>query len=222
MKVLLLTWLSCIAVISAGPLKFEKDTLEVNADLNSKTVESEYHFTNTSNKLVTIKSADAGCSCLAVKVAGGKMSYKPGESGVLKTVFEVGVFQGLVDKPIYIWLDDAPEEKPSVTLHLRVQVPVIITLEPRTLKWKVGDKPKPKRMDIKMDYKKPIRIKKVSTSQDKSFKLKVITVEAGKHYQIEVTPLTIGSPTLGIIRVETDVDVKKQRVQQGFATVSRK
>lgn len=206
---------------AAEVLDFEHDTLDVKAGVDAKIVESEYKFTNNTGKVLTIRQADAGCSCLAAEVAGGKMEYAPGESGVLRTTFEVGAFQGVVDKPIYIWLKGDPEEEPSTTLHLRVHVPVVISLEPKTLKWQVGDKGEAKRMDVKIAYEKPVKVKSVTSSQEKSFKVELITLEDGKHYQVEVTPLNTSAPALSIIRIETDIEVEKQKVQQGFATMTR-
>jgi hypothetical protein len=124
-----------------------------------------------------------------------------------------------VEKPIYIWLAGDPEETPSSTISLRVHIPVVIALEPKTLKWEDGAPKETKSIDVKMDYEKPIRITSVSTSND-SFSAKIVTVEEGKHYKVEVTPSATAKTGLSIVRIETDTDVKKQRVQQGFAVIA--
>lgn len=76
-------------------------------------------------------------------------------------------------------------------------------------------------MDVKIAYEKPVKVKSVTSSQEKSFKVELITLEDGKHYQVEVTPLNTSAPALSIIRIETDIEVEKQKVQQGFATMTR-
>jgi len=205
-------------VSHAASLKFENRLNEVHADLNAAAVKSDFKFTNTSSKTVTIQKADAGCSCLAVEVSDGKLTYAPGESGVLRTTFEIGNFQGAVDKPIYIWLDDDPEDKPSGSVNLRVHIPVIIALEPKTLKWNVGDKAESKTIEVAMDYEKPIHIESVSTSND-NFQTELVTLEKGKKYSIRITPANTDEAGLSIIRIKTDADVKKQRIQQGFAVI---
>lgn len=205
------------ATFAAG-LKFENSLNEVNAELNAKTVTSDFKFTNTGSQSVKIREADAGCSCLAVEVSGGKLSYAPGESGVLRATFEVGSFQGAVDKSINIWLDGDPADKPSSTLSLRVHIPVIIALEPKTVKWEVGEKAGTKTIEVKMSYDKPIHVTKVSTSNS-DFSAELETIEKGKRYAIKVTPKNTKSPGLSIVRIETDADVQRHRVQQAFSVV---
>jgi hypothetical protein len=204
--------------VSAG-LTFETPLIEVDAGLDSKTLTRDFKFTNSGEKPVKIIQADAGCSCLGVQVAGGKFTYAPGEAGVIRAVFEIGSFQGTVDKPIHIWLQGDPEDAPSTNVSLRVHIPVIIGLEPKTLKWDLGGSSEAKSIDVEMNYKQPIHIKSVTTSNE-SFSTKLITVEEGKRYKIEVTPVGTGSASLSIVRIETDVDVEKQRIQQGFAVIS--
>lgn len=218
MKYFISCWFILGSIGWAAGLKFEKEVIDVHADLDSKEIITDFKFTNNSSKTIKIKDADAGCSCLGVQVGGGKLSYAPGEAGTLRTTFELGSFQGVVDKPIYVWLDDDPEDSPSSTINLRVHIPVAIKLEPKTLKWKMGAEPEPMTMDIVMDYDKPIKVL-TATVSNTLFKTKLITVEEGKHYQVEVTPLKTDSPSLAIIRIETDMEVEKQRVQQGFGVI---
>jgi hypothetical protein len=219
MKILSIILFLFAVVPAYAELKFENPTIEVEAGLDEKTVTRDFKFTNVGDKPVKITSADGGCSCLTVQVGGGKFTYAPGDTGILRTTFEVGSFQGSVDKPIHVWLEGDREDSPSGTVTLRVNIPVIIGLEPKTVKWEVGDPAEPKSIDITMNYKQPIHIKSVSTSND-SFSVKLITVEEGKHYKVEVTPSATASAGLSIVRIETDVDVEKQRVQQGFASIS--
>lgn len=220
MKALTLCLFLLGIIRAAAALEFETPAIKVEADLTDKSVTRDFKFTNNGDKAVKITQADAGCTCLAVQVRGGKFTYAPGESGILRAVFELGSFQGTVDKQINVWLEGDSEEKPSTTLIMSVHIPVIINLEPKTVKWAVGDPAEAKVIDVKMDYAKPIRITSVATSNE-SFSTKLITIEKGEHYQVEITP-TKGTDSAGIsvIRIETDVDVVKQRVQQGFAVIS--
>ncbi|MEP2775772.1 MAG: DUF1573 domain-containing protein [Luteolibacter sp.] len=214
----LLFFLIGILPLSAA-LKFEESKISAKAGLDEVSLSRDFKFTNDGKTSVTIKAADAGCSCISTEISGGKFTYAPGESGVLRANFEVGSFQGTVEKPIHIWLEGDPDESPSSTVVLSVSIPTIIALEPKTLKWKVGDDTAPKVIDVQMTYEKPIRVTSVDTS-NKNFNLKLIIVEEGKHYQVEVTPLSSKSPGLSVVRIETDVDVPKQRSQQAFAVIA--
>jgi len=200
-------------------LKFETPVLDADAALDATSLVREYKFTNAGTKPIKITQADAGCSCLAVEVAAGKFTYAPGESGTLRATFEIGNFQGTVEKPILIWLEGDREESPSAKVTLRVHIPVIIALEPKTLKWEQGGSGEMKSIDVTMDYDKPIRINSVTTSNE-NFTAKMVTIEEGKHYKVEVTPRGTEAGGFTIVRIETDSDVEKQRIQQGFAVIA--
>lgn len=205
---------------ATAALEFETPAIKVDADLNDKTLTRDFKFTNSGDKAVKITNADAGCSCLGVEVAGGKFSYAPGESGILRATFEVGNFQGTVDKRINVWLEGDPEDEPSVSVTMSVHIPVIIKVEPKSLKWKVGDPAEPKTIHVTMDYKKPIHVTSVGTSNE-TFSAELITVEEGKHYQIKVTPQKgTTSAGLNIVRIETDAEIERHRIQQAFAVIS--
>jgi hypothetical protein len=219
MKILPVTLLLLAAAPLHAELKFENPITEVDADLNTKILTKDFKFTNTGGERFKITQADAGCSCITVEVAGGKFTYAPGDTGTLRAKFEIGSFQGTVDKQINVWLEGDREDSPSAVATLRVHIPVIIKLEPKTLKWEKGGSAEPKSIDVTMDYTQPVHITSVSTSNE-SFSAKLITVEAGKHYKVEVTPTGTASAGLSVVRIETDVDVDKQRVQQGFAVIS--
>lgn len=219
MKILpVILFLLATATIHAE-LKFETPVIDAEASLDATTLVREFKFTNTGTKPVKITQADAGCSCLGVSVAGGKFTYAPGESGTLRANFEIGNFQGTVEKPILIWLEGDREDKPSANVVLRVHIPVIISLEPKTLKWEQGASAEMKSIEVKMDYEKPIKVTSVTTS-NANFTAKLVTVEEGKHYKVEVTPQGTSSGGFTIIRIETDSDVEKQRIQQGFAVIT--
>lgn len=200
-------------------LKFETPVIDAEAALDATSLVREYKFTNVGTKAIKITQADAGCSCLAVELAAGKFTYAPGESGTLRATFEIGSFQGTVEKTVLIWLEGDREESPSAKVMLRVHIPVIISLEPKSLKWELGGSAEMQSIDVKMDYEKPIRVTSVSTSNE-TFSTKLVTVEEGKHYKVEVTPHGTATGGMTIIRIETDTDVEKQRIQQGFAMIT--
>jgi hypothetical protein len=220
MKRTWIIWLALIAVIEAGVLDFPNFIKEVHAPADAKTVTADFEFTNRSDKPVSIAKYDSGCSCLAVTIRDGKLRYEPGESGVVRSVFSMGNFSGSVDKIVALWLDNDPMENPSLKLTVRVHIPVLVAMEPKTLKWDLGGKLEPKVIQIRMNHDKPIHVTSV-TSTSEAFKHELKTIEDGKSYELVVTPTETESPGLGIFRVETDCDLEKHRIQQAFASVRR-
>lgn len=220
MKFVIGIWSALAVFVHAAGLEFAQPIKELHAAADAATVTAEFEFTNKSDKPVTISKADPTCSCLKVEISGGKLKYAPGESGVVRTTFEMGNFSGTVDKMLAIYLDDDPEDKPSVQLTLRVTIPILIAVEPKTVKWDVGAKPEPEIIHIQMAEGKTIHVTDIKSSST-AFKTELRTIEAGKRYDLVVTPLSIDSPGLAVMRIETDCEISKHRVQQAFAVVRK-
>jgi hypothetical protein len=220
MKIAFGIWLAFVALVSAAGLDFPEPLKEIHAPADAKTVTADFEFTNRSEKSVTVREYKSTCSCMSVQIKGGKLRYAPGESGLVRANFEMGNFSGVVDKVVAIWLDDDHADKPSLSLTVRVHIPVLVSMEPKTLKWELDGKGEPQTIRIQMNHSKPIRILSVSSSSE-SFKSEVKTIEEGKSYELIVTPTSIHAPGLAVLRVETDCDLEKHRIQQAFAVVRK-
>lgn len=212
-------WLLLVAFVQAG-LHFPETLKEIHAPVDVKAVTAEFEFTNRSDKPVTVAKVDATCSCIAVKIKDGKFRYEPGESGLIRAEFDMGNFSGVVDKVVAVWLADDPAEKPSLSLTVRVHIPVLVTLEPKTLKWDLGGKGEPQSIRIRMNHTSPIHVTGITRSSD-AFTHELKTVEDGKSYELIVTPTDIKTPGLAILRVDTDCDIAKHRIQQAFAVIRK-
>ena len=206
--------------LHAAALTFETELLEIHAPADAGSIVAEFNFENKSNQTVTIAKVDKTCSCIAVEVSDSKLVYAPGEKGQIRATFDMGNFAGVVDKTVVLFLDKDPVDKPSVTLTVEVHIPVLVVIKEKTLKWVVGGKPETQKIDITMDYTKPIKIVAKSCTSD-NFKVEVKTLEEGKHYELLVTPAETKDPGLAIIRIETDCEIKRHQVLQAFAVIRR-
>jgi Protein of unknown function (DUF1573) len=219
MKFALAILLTLSSLSQAGVLEFKELTKEEKAPVDATTVTSDFAFTNKTDKPVSIAKSDPGCSCLKVQVSGGKLKYAPGESGIIQTIFDVGNATGTVEKAVAIWLDNDPPDKPSLHLRINIHIPVLVGLEPKTLSWDIGGKPEPQTIHIKMAEGNSINITGVNAKD--SFTCELKTIEKGAKYDLVVTPKTTDVPDLGIIRIETDSRIAKQKTQQAFAVVRK-
>lgn len=213
----------CLALsgtLLAGELKFDGNRQEVHAPAAATSIKASFRFKNESDRTVAIRKHEAGCSCMSVKLEGDRMKYAPGESGVLEATFDMANFTGSIDKTILVWIDDDAEEKPSIRLDVRVHIQTLIALEPKTLKWNSGGKAERQKIDIRMQGDLPIHVLNVDTaSQDFTTELK--TIEVGKHYELWIAPVSTEKTSLAVIRMETDCEVARQKVQQVFAVVRK-
>lgn len=220
MKLVTACWLFLAALAHAAGLEFENPFNEVHAAPDAKTMTSDFKFTNKSSTASVISKADPTCSCTKVEVSGGKLNYAPGESGLIRVTLDMGNFSGTVDKEVPIWIDNDPPQKPSVVLKIRVHIPILVEIEPKTLKWDIDGKGGPQTIKIAMHGEKPIKILNVNATSG-VFTNEIKTIEEGAKYELVVTPKSVKDPALCVIRIETDCSIPKHRTQQAFAVVRK-
>lgn len=218
MKVVFLCWFAGLLSLPAAALKFDETTKEVNAGADARTVTTDFNFKNETDQDVVIDRYDASCTCINAQIKGGKLVYKPGESGVIRAAFDMSLFSGAVDKSIAVWLKGDPADKPSITLTTHIVIPVLVEMEPKTLIWEVGEKPEPKTVTLTMNHTEPIRVTKVSGA-DGRFAQELKVVEEGRKYEVVVTPAATDKVGMGVIHLETDCQIERHRSQRIFTVV---
>ncbi|MBK1792340.1 DUF1573 domain-containing protein [Persicirhabdus sediminis] len=216
----ILTAIFCctLSALTAAELTFEEPLKEVDAPADAKTVIIEFPFANKSDEIIEITRQDAPCSCLSAQISGGKLIYKPGESGIIKGIFKLGTFSGTVDKSIYLWKKGDPAHKASMTITARINIPEIVQLTPRTLLWELGKEATSKTIDITINNPEPIKITKVDTTSD-NFQLDLKTIEAGKKYQLAITPKDSSKPGFASIKIHSDAKIPRFQRLQAFCTI---
>lgn len=220
MKSVIGLWLAATIYSQGAGIEFPEMSKEINAPSDAKILTVDFPFTNMGKKASAISKSDPGCSCLKVEVSGGKLKYEPGESGVLRATFDMGNFSGSADKVVALWIDDDEPNSPSKKLNVRVNIPVLVEIEPKTVRWDLGTESKPQTLHITMKADQPIKVLSAKCSAP-AFTCELKTLEEGRKYEIIVTPLVMDSPGIGVIRIETDCSVAKHRIQQAFAVVSK-
>lgn len=204
----------------ASPLEFDALQKEAHLPADADSATMDFHFENKTDKMVSIKRYDAGCTCMHVTIQGGKLNYQPGEKGTIRVSYDMKTFMGVVDKSVMLFVDNDPEDLPSVVLTTRIHIPILVVAEPKTVKWQMGDKPEEKIVSITMNHTEPIRVLRVSGPSD-GVRHQLRTVEEGKKYELVLTPNDTKQPSLGIFRIETDCAMERHRVQQVFAVIRK-
>ena len=220
MKFLFLWSLALSATLSAASLTFEQTTKEIDVGMDDKTVTADFVFKNSSDKTVEVARADAGCSCIQAAIKGG-FTYKPGQEGLIRAAFDLTGVAGTVDKPVFVWLKGDPEDKPSIKLLMRVKIPELIVMEPKTLFWEVGEEAKAKTVIITMKHTAPIKVISMSGA-DSRFKQELKTIEEGKKYEVVVTPANTDNVAMGVVHLETDTPSQRYRTQRIFMVVKNR
>jgi len=209
-----------LLIARAPALEFEQRSQEVDAAPDATEVVVDFPFRNPGPETRRVVSFESSCSCIGVTLKDGKQVYAPGESGLLRAVFEVGNFTGPVDKQVKLWLDGDAAESPSVVLDLTVRVPELVAVEPKTLRWGLGEEPEPRRIELRVRSEEPLRVLGAKSSSP-GFECRLVTVEEGRHYALEVTPADTERPGLGLITIETDSEIPRFAKLRAFAVVRR-
>lgn len=208
-------WMS---LASAAGLQFDQVLKTLDVDPTETIVTADFNFSNETDEPVKIAKYDAACSCMSLKVKGGKLLYAPGETGVIRAIFDMGNFSGEVDKVLQVWLDDDPEATPSVTLTVRVNIPVLVQVEPKTVRWELGAPAEPQTVKITMNYEQPIKVLSAEVNSE-AFTATLKTLEEGKTYELELIPSSTERPALGIVQIKTDCPISRHATQRTFAMV---
>ncbi len=139
-------------------LKWEAKEKTVKLKLDELELQTEFSFVNEGKEPVKITSVRSSCGCTT---AGTKKDvYWPGEKGKVLVSMVVGSHVGEYTKTILVETDD----KASTTLVCTAAIPELLTIEPKLIHWKYGDK---KTKVLKLTpVDKSIRITHVKIPQD--------------------------------------------------------
>lgn len=220
MKLLFLALFSLTAFVRAE-LVFDALKKEIKAGPGARQIICDFSFENKGKEAVSIASFESTCSCMAVAVSqGGKLDYAPGEKGVIRATFDMENFTGEVDKNVLIWMKGDAKEQPSITLVVHVHIPVLVEIQPRTAQWYGAAPWATQTLKISMNHSEPINIVR-ATVGNPLFEIELKTIEAGKSYELLVTPLSKPdtAPGMAVIHIETDCSIDKQKKQMAFAVV---
>ncbi|WP_411844739.1 DUF1573 domain-containing protein [Roseibacillus persicicus] len=214
----LTTWFLVAAGANAGELTFEKTLIEVTAKPDQEQIEADFVFTSCGDSPATIKRYDAPCSCLEAQISdGGRLVWAAGEKGTVRGLFKVGNFRGTVDKQISILMEDGTRHD----LTVRMTMPELVKIEPKTLKWEEGGAAETKVFEITINSPDPLKILDVTATNGEKFPYSLKTIEEGKSYRLEVTPTDTETRGFGLLRVATDSKYKKHQNYQAYVVVTK-
>lgn len=197
-------------------LVFDQNPIELHPGPADEVAEVKFTFYNGGDKPITILGLDSNCSCLEANL--DKATYQPGEKGHGNARFKVSTFTGRHEKSLRITTDDP--KQPEQTLTAIIDIPIIVQIEPKSLKWTVGEKPTAKTYRITINGPDPVQLKNITATRDNvSFNLEEIT--PGRSYRIHLTPKDTDNVTIGALRFETDSKYQRHVRQLAFFNIVR-
>lgn len=202
----------------AGELTFVKPSLELTAPITGQTLNADFPFTNQGKEAITITRFESECSCMAIESLDKKLRIGPGESGTLRAHFQKGTLTGTADKTVRVWLEGDPADKPSTILKLRVHIPELISIEPKTARWELKGNNQPITVTIKLPAEAPAKIKAL-TSSNPLFTTELKTIEEGRSYEAKISCSDTKSKALGVLKIDIDSSLPGQQTGQLYALV---
>ena len=204
---------------ASGQMVFEKSLIEMTAEPDQEEITVEFRFTVKGDKEVEIGEYDAPCTCLEARISdNGRLVWQPGESGTVQGVFKTGNFMGSVDKMIVLRMNG--ETEPSVKLTVRMHIPVLLEIEPKTLFWNQKDAVKSQSFKLTVNGDEPLQILELSGTNE-NFVEELKTIKEGREYEIVVTPKSLEERAFGLLRIKTDSKHVKHQRYQAFMAIRR-
>jgi hypothetical protein len=195
MRPLLLASLLALTLQPGTALEWKALSLTFTTAPFQTTQEAVFEFTNTSTKPVTILGVESNCDCL--DAAADRQVYAPGAQGVIRSRFTVGDRLGLYERPIKVTTDEGPE---PVRLLVRIEVPELVTLSPRSVAWNLHESSTEKSVDLEVVPGLQITFTRVQpTSGD--FTARLETLEAGRRYRVHLKPPATTQPANAAFRI---------------------
>lgn len=142
-------------------LYFKETVVPVKVAPDQDSITASFPFTNTSGTPVTISKIHVSCDCTTAGAKDNKLTYAPGESGVISAVMKTGNFSGTVDKDMTVHANGS-----AYKLVIRAQIPDIIRMEPRKLEWARGEAAAPKTIKITISKELPVNLTTVDLTGD--------------------------------------------------------
>lgn len=191
----LLCGLFACTTLSGFAFEWKTQTLSFTTAPFQATQEAAFAFTNTGPRPVRILGVESNCDCL--DATADRQVYAPGESGVIKAKFTVGDRLGLYERRIKIVTDESPE---PVRLLVRIEVPELVTLTPRSVAWRLNEAAAEKTVDLEVIPGVRIEFTRVQpTGAD--FAARLETVEAGRRYRVYLKPPATAQPANAAFRI---------------------
>lgn len=196
---------------------------EQTAELGARQVVAEFAFTHArpvgeagdEAKPIAITSIKPSCGCTTAELK--QTAYAPGESGRIAVTFDLGARTGEQVKHIVVRTDHP--DQPVVTLTMKVTIPDPVKITPKFVWWRADEPRTVKTLDLRIpeppeaqddDDVEPLRIVAARSLSD-VVDVKLVTVEDGRHYRLEVTPAADTPGGRANIRIETDRLVEDDR-----------
>ncbi|HWZ94083.1 MAG TPA: DUF1573 domain-containing protein [Opitutaceae bacterium] len=206
-----------LAKLDASTLTWAKDKISTEViEGEQPEVKATFPFKNTGDHPVTILGAHPSCGCTTAALT--KKTYAPGESGEIAVVFHTAGRIGMQEKFITVTTNE-PNQTPT-RLLLEVNIKEYLSIEPRLLKWKQGDKPSEQQVALSCLPLHPITEVIAKCEPTGTFETRIEVVEKGLKYNLYVKPISTAERQNAVLKVTAKFDNKTERQTESYLYVN--
>lgn len=191
----LLPCLLALLPLSAAALEWKTETLTVSTLPFQTSQDVSFEFKNNTARPVALLDLQTNCDCLAA--TADQKIYAPGVSGTIKARFTIGDRLGLYERSITVVTDEAAS---PVRLQVRIMVPEITRLIPRSLTWSLHTAAEEKSIELVPAPGLEISFTDAQAT-NAAFSTRLETVVAGRHYRLYLKPGSTTEPASAAIRL---------------------
>jgi len=143
-----LVTLLCVATyVSASTLTWDQTEARIELKPDEKEARATFTVTNNGDKPVRIARIKTSCGCTGSIV--NRKIVEPGKSAEIVGTFHKGKRQGLNHNRLEVFIENQPNA--IATLHMIVQIPELINLQPKILYWNNESKKTERPVRIQLD-----------------------------------------------------------------------
>jgi Protein of unknown function (DUF1573) len=181
--------------VSAIALEWKTETQTATTAPFQNELVVVYAFTNKSEKTVAIREIETSCSCL--KADADQKTYAPGASGTLTAKFAVGDRGGSYERSVTVNTD---EQNGPTHLLLKVEVPEIGLVTPRSVEWKLNEDPTEKTVEVNALSDLEIVFTSAQATSD-AYSIRLEPVKDGRLYRLHIKPNSTVKPVSAAVRL---------------------
>ena len=143
-----LVTLLCVATcVSASTFTWDQTEARIELKPDEKEARATFTVTNNGDKPVRIARIKTSCGCTGSIV--NRKIVEPGKSAEIVGTFHKGKRQGLNHNRLEVFIENQPNA--IATLHMIVQIPELINLQPKILYWNNESKKTERPVRIQLD-----------------------------------------------------------------------
>ena len=187
-----------LVLLGAGPLRaleWQNPVIEARAEPFQKTLTLVFQFKNAGARPVHLLDLQPSCSCL--EATSDKKVYAAGESGSVTAVFSAAETPGIYERHIRVVTDVST---PPENLTVRIEIPELATLVPRSVEWRLGEPAAEKNIELRAEGSLQIAFTQATPTND-SFAVHLEAVVPDRVYRLTLTPRNTDAVANAAIRI---------------------